>query len=84
MADRASEAGRKRKLHCDLVVGRTADAVLAIGGNVSDSVALCLYPVDQNGRLITDPAGTRDTRSLFGLLRCRLTGPARAIAWPLS
>ena len=84
MADRASEAGRKRKLHCDLVVGRTADAVLAIGGNVSDSVALCLYPVDQNGRLITDPAGTRDTRSLFGLLRCRLTGPARAIEWPLS
>ncbi len=80
IADRAAEFGIKRKLHCDLVVGRTKDAVLAIGGNVSDTVALCYYPTRPDGRLVTDPAATRDSRTLFGLLRCRLTGPAEALS----
>jgi hypothetical protein len=79
IADRAAEAGRKRKLHCDLVVGRTADAVLAIGGNLADSVALCHYPAHADGRLVTDPAQRRDHRTLFGLLRCRLRGTAKPL-----
>jgi hypothetical protein len=76
ISDRAAEAGEKRKLHCDLVVGRTKDAVLAIGGNLSSSVALCHYPAHPDGRLVTDRALRRDHRTLFGLLRCRLRGAA--------
>ena len=38
--------------HCDLVVERRADAVLAIGGNVTDSVTRSIFPLDSSGHLV--------------------------------
>ena len=42
---------RRGAYHCDLVVGASADAVDAIGGNVGDVVAMSRLEVDANGLL---------------------------------
>lgn len=41
--------------HCDLVVGETSGEVEAIGGNLSDTVALERLPVDAHGLLMPRP-----------------------------
>lgn len=38
--------------HCDIVTDVRGGFVHAIGGNVKDSVAMSLYPVDSRGRLV--------------------------------
>jgi hypothetical protein len=43
--------------HCDIVTDVRGGYVQAIGGNVKNSVAMSLYPVDSRGRLV--PVGGR-------------------------
>ncbi len=54
-ADRAAERGRFRPMHCDIVVHSAPGVVEAVGGNVSDSVALARWATDGEGRLLPDP-----------------------------
>jgi hypothetical protein len=42
--------------HCDLVVERRPDAVVAIGGNVADSVTRSIFPLDPAGHLVPTSA----------------------------
>ncbi|MPZ12748.1 MAG: DUF2272 domain-containing protein, partial [Kiloniellaceae bacterium] len=53
--------------HCDIVVERRADAVVAIGGNVTDSVSRSIFPLDPSGRLIALSA-----RPFFAVIENRL------------
>lgn len=53
--------------HCDLVVERRADIVLAIGGNVTDSVTRSRFPVDAQGLLVSPPS-----RPFFTVIENRL------------
>jgi hypothetical protein len=46
---------RRGPYHCDLVVGETPAEVEAIGGNISDTVALERLPVDARGLLVPRP-----------------------------
>ncbi|WP_431304100.1 DUF2272 domain-containing protein [Sediminicoccus sp. BL-A-41-H5] len=54
-AERAVERGRFRPMHCDIVVHAAPGVVEAVGGNVSDSVALMRWATDGEGRLLPDP-----------------------------
>jgi hypothetical protein len=53
--------------HCDLVVERRADSVLAIGGNVTDSVTRSQFPLDSQGHLVSPPS-----RPFFAVIENRL------------
>jgi hypothetical protein len=46
---------RRGPYHCDLVVATTSDGIEAIGGNVSDTLALVRLPVDARGLLRARP-----------------------------
>lgn len=54
-ADRASERGRFRPMHCDIVIHASPGVVEAVGGNVSDTVALARWGTDGEGRLLPEP-----------------------------
>lgn len=54
-ADRAAERGRFRPLHCDIVIHASPGVVEAVGGNVSDTVALSRWATDGTGRLLPVP-----------------------------
>jgi hypothetical protein len=45
---------RRGPYHCDLIVGRESGELLAIGGNVADTVAMTRMPIDTDGRLRAD------------------------------
>ncbi len=50
-AARAAERGRFRPMHCDIVVATGPGVIEAVGGNVTDRVALHRLPADPAGRL---------------------------------
>ena len=54
-AERAEERGRFRPMHCDIVVHAAPGVVEAVGGNVSDTVALARWATDGEGRLLPEP-----------------------------
>jgi hypothetical protein len=54
-AGRAAERGRFRPMHCDIVIHASPGVVEAVGGNVSDTVALSRWATDGEGRLLPDP-----------------------------
>jgi hypothetical protein len=53
--DRIAEEGVPRPMHCDVVMRAAPGVVEAIGGNVSDVVALRRLPADQEGRVLPAP-----------------------------
>lgn len=53
--ERAVERGQFRPLHCDIVITVSSGVVEAVGGNVSDTVALARWATDGEGRLLPDP-----------------------------
>jgi hypothetical protein len=55
--ERLAETGRPRPMHCDIVVEVSPGWVDAVGGNVSDTVALTRYPAGPDGRLSPAPPG---------------------------
>lgn len=54
-AERAAERGQFRPMHCDIVITAAPGVVEAVGGNVSDSVALARWATDSAGRLLPEP-----------------------------
>ncbi|UPY37532.1 DUF2272 domain-containing protein [Sediminicoccus sp. KRV36] len=54
-AERAAERGQFRPMHCDIVLTAGSGVVEAVGGNVSDTVALARWATDAEGRLLPDP-----------------------------
>ena len=52
-SQRAAERGQFRPMHCDLVVATGPGVVEAVGGNVSDAVALARFPADAAGRILS-------------------------------
>jgi hypothetical protein len=54
---RLAETGVPRPMHCDIVVEVSSGWVDAVGGNVSDTVALTRYPAGPDGRLLPSPPG---------------------------
>jgi hypothetical protein len=54
-AERGAERGRFRPMHCDIVIHASPGVVEAVGGNVSDTVALSRWATDREGRLLPDP-----------------------------
>jgi len=54
-AERANERGQFRPMHCDIVITAGSGVVEAVGGNVSDTVALARWATDGEGRLLPDP-----------------------------
>jgi hypothetical protein len=54
-AQRANERGQFRPMHCDIVIAAGPGVVEAVGGNVSDTVALARWATDAEGRLLPDP-----------------------------
>jgi len=54
---RATDAGRFRPTHCDIVVRVGRGFVEAIGGNVRDAVTLSRFATDAAGRLLARPRG---------------------------
>lgn len=54
-AERSAERGQFRPMHCDIVITASPGVVEAVGGNVSDTVALARWATDGEGRLLPDP-----------------------------
>lgn len=54
-SERGAERGRFRPMHCDIVIHAAPGVVEAVGGNVSDSVALSRWATDGAGRLLPEP-----------------------------
>ena len=54
-AERAAERGQFRPMHCDIVITANSGVVEAVGGNVSDTVALARWAMDAQGLLLPDP-----------------------------
>lgn len=54
-AERTAERGQFRPMHCDIVITAAPGVVEAVGGNVSDTVALARWATDGEGRLLPDP-----------------------------
>ena len=66
-------AAQRAALHCDVVVGRAADRLLAIGGNVENAVTLSVLPA-RGGRLVPTPL-----RPWFTVLKLRAPADPRAV-----
>ena len=66
---RLAETGIPRPMHCDIVVRAAPGVVEAIGGNVTDAVALTRFRADSRGVLLPAPPGRAP---LLVVMRSRL------------
>lgn len=48
--------------HCDIIVGKTANQLLVIGGNVGDAVSMKHIPIDADGRIAGPNGAAYDSR----------------------
>lgn len=69
----------RRRLHSDIVVEVNSDHVVAIGGNLGQSVRRRRFPLDANGNLIIDEATLYSQENDNGVLPLRQTNPAQGL-----
>lgn len=69
----------RRRLHSDIVVEVNSDHVVAIGGNLGQSVRRRRFPLDANGNLIIDRATLYSEENDNGVLPLPQTNPAQGL-----
>lgn len=83
LAERTTELGSDRGMHCDIVVQTLSGRIAVIGGNVRDAVTLSFLPTDREGRLIPwQPADGPETRTFFTVLRTNIPDPSGGFPVP--
>ncbi|MCA3352394.1 MAG: DUF2272 domain-containing protein [Roseomonas sp.] len=63
--ERATDQGRFRPMHCDIVIRNHHGMVEAIGGNIQDAVTMARFPTDRRGILLPAPPGAPQWFAIF-------------------